>query len=1010
LQSFGGFGRIVKSFFLTIDSFIMVTHLSFRLLLALVSLGSFPGLAADEAEVDAVAEEARFLSEVRQLTFSGKRAGEGYFSADGKKMIFQSEREEDNPFYQIYLLDLETGDTTRVSPGTGKTTCAWLHPDGKQVLFASTHEDKASPEKQKQEFEERTSGKVRKYSWDYDENYDIFSGQLDGTGLQNLTRTRGYDAEGCFSPDGKSIVFASNRKAYERELTPEEAKRLETDKSWFMDLFIMKADGTGVTQLTDVAGYDGGPFFSADGKQICWRRFTEKGDQAEIYVMNVDGSNQRKVTDLGAMSWAPFFHPSGQYLIFGTNLHGFGNFELYLVPTKGDAKPVRVTWTDGFDSLPVFSPDGASLSWTSGRTSDKASQIFLAKWNHAAACEALGLSPEATAVSEKPDTTEKAPAPSEFTEAITEADIRKHVAWLASETLQGRLTGTEGEILAADYLAAQFEAAGLKPGGTNGSWFEEFDFTSGVSLGKDNRLSVTSAGGETAGELDKDWRPLSFSQTGEVPATEVVLAGYGIETPEGVAEAYSSYAHLDVKDKWVMLFRYAPEGWDKEKRSRMANFSLLRHKAMIARQKGAKGILVVSGPNSKVVDQLVPLAFDASLAGSGVAAISLSDAFASKLLEGTGKTLKEWQDAWDKGESMGGISLDGITLSAHVEINAEKKTGRNVVAVLPAGDAGNKQPAVLVGAHFDHLGNKAGSNSRAKDEEKGSIHYGADDNASGVAGLLEMAAFLSKETQEGRLKPVRDIVFAGWSGEEIGLLGSNAFARNRAKEAGDENASLEKQLAAYLNMDMIGRLRKSLVIQGMGSSPVWAGLVEKANVPSGLPLTTQNDSYLPTDSMTFYLRKVPVLNAFTGAHDEYHTPRDKPDTLNYEGATSITRFMTLVARDLAKAPDSPVYVEQARPKNAEMRGGLRVFLGTIPDYAQGDAEGVKLSGVSAAGPAAKAGVVAGDLIVELGGKEIKNIYDYTAVMAELKVGEKTTISVIRKGETVKLSITPGSRE
>ena len=309
-----------------------------------------------------------FVSGTRQLTFSGKRAGEGYFSADGKRMIFQSERDPANPFYQIFLLDFETGDTTRVSNGTGKTTCAWLHPDGKHFLYASTHADAASPDLQAAELKDRAEGKQKRYSWDYDEHYDIYGQAIDGSGQVNLTQSRGYDAEGSYSPDGGWIAFASNRHAYTETLTKEAQEKFDGQKSWLMDIYLMKADGSDVKRLTNVRGYDGGPFFSPDGKKICWRRFTEEEDRAEVWSMNVDGSDQKPLTHLGAMSWAPFFHPSGEYLIFTTNKHGFDNFELYLVAASGQGEPVRVTNTAGFDGLPAFQPDGKKLSWTSNRT------------------------------------------------------------------------------------------------------------------------------------------------------------------------------------------------------------------------------------------------------------------------------------------------------------------------------------------------------------------------------------------------------------------------------------------------------------------------------------------------------------------------------------------------------------------------------------------------------------------------------------------------------------------
>lgn len=959
--------------------------------------------------------ETDYLSSIRQLTFEGRRAGEGYFSADGTKMVFQSEREPGNPFYQIYLMDLETGDQERISPGMGKTTCAWIHPDGKRILFASTHTDPQSKDLQAAEYKDRETSRVRKYSWDYDEHYDIWEYTLADKSLKNLTHTTGYDAEGGYSPDGQHIVFASNRAAYEKELSKEDTERLKIDKQYFMDIYISDADGGNVKRLTDVPGYDGGPFFSADGKRICWRRFTPKGDIAEVWTMNTDGSDQRQITKLGAMSWAPFFHPSGDYLIFTTNLNGFANFELYIVDAAGKHEPVRVTTTDGFDGLPVFTPDGKKLSWTSGRTSNTQSQIFMADWNDAAARKALGLIKEDVAKVKEVKKVEQ-PDFALTKNDITPADLRQHVTYLASDALDGRLTGTPGEKLATQYVADVFKGIGLVPYGDE-EWFEPFEFTAGVALGDGNKLTVPGTE-EKPPVTDKDWRPLSFSQLGEVKAADVIFAGYGVETPDEATgedgkklEPYSSYAHLDVKDKWVMVLRYLPEGISQERRNELTRFASLRHKALVARQKGARGLIIVSGPNSKVVGQLVPMTFDASLASSGIAALSVTDALADTLLKPAGKTIKELQDKLDNGDLMGGVDCK-VQVSATIDIKQEKQTGRNVLGVLPARDKPDPHVApLIVCAHIDHLGSKGGSNSRAKGDEADRIHHGADDNASGVAGVIEIAQWLADLKKQGKVKLARDVIFATWSGEELGLLGSSHYVEALAKMfRGDANGKLTGMFAACLNMDMIGRFQKSLVLQGVGSSTWWAKEIEKRNAPIGLPITTQNDAYLPTDSTVFYQRGIPTLNAFTGSHEDYHKPSDTADKIDYENAAKIARLMGLIARGVATADVNPDFVAMEAPKNQGTRGGMRAYLGTIPDYAQGDIKGVKLSGVSPIGPAAKAGVKGGDIIVKLSGKDVLNIYDYTSLMGELKIGKETAITVLRAGKEVELKITPGSRE
>jgi Tol biopolymer transport system component len=343
---------------------------------------------------NAVGEEADFLTRVRRLTFEGRRAGEGYFSPDGRLMTFQSEREPGNPFYQIYLLDMETGDSRRVSPGRGKTTCPFIRPGTGDVLFASTHLDPRSETLQREELEVRASGEERRYSWDYDPAMDLFVAPADGDGeLRRLTDAEGYDAEASYSPDGEWIVFSSMRGAYGRELSADEQAILDTNPSYFAEIYVMRADGSEQRRLTDVPGYDGGPFFFPDGSRIIWRRFDVEGLTADVYSMKPDGSDVWRLTDFGSMSWAPYVHPSGEYVFFASNKHGFGNFEIFVVDTAGTREPVRVTATDGFDGLPVPTPDGESLAWTSTRHQGEGGQIYLGRWNHQAALAALDSAP-----------------------------------------------------------------------------------------------------------------------------------------------------------------------------------------------------------------------------------------------------------------------------------------------------------------------------------------------------------------------------------------------------------------------------------------------------------------------------------------------------------------------------------------------------------------------------------------------------------------------------------------
>ena len=351
-------------------------------------------LAAATVSTQQPSQEGRFLSRVRRLTIEGRRAGEGYWSPDGQRIVFQSEREPGNPFYQIYALDLSSGDSKRISPGYGKTTCSFFRPGTDEILFASTHHDPKSKEFQKEELDFRASGKERRYSWDYDPEFEIYAASEKTGKLTRLTNARGYDAEASYSPDGQWIVFSSMRNAYNRTLTAAEQKQLEVDPSYFAEIYIMRADGSGQKRLTNAIGYDGGPFFSPDGSHIIWRRFDATGLLADVWMMKPDGSDQRQITNFGSMSWAPYIHLSGQYILFSSNKLGFENFEVFMVDIDGRKEPVRITYSDGFDGLPVPSPDGKRLAWTSSRGGGREGQLFLADWNHEAALAALKAAPD----------------------------------------------------------------------------------------------------------------------------------------------------------------------------------------------------------------------------------------------------------------------------------------------------------------------------------------------------------------------------------------------------------------------------------------------------------------------------------------------------------------------------------------------------------------------------------------------------------------------------------------
>jgi Tol biopolymer transport system component len=995
--------------------------------------------AAEDPQAD------RFISRTRQLTFEGRSAGEGYFSPDGTKLIFQSEREADNPFYQIYILDLSTGDTHRVSPGIGKTTCGFFRPGTDDVLFASTHLDPDARNKQEERIADRSAGKEPRYAWDYDAHMDIFSSKQDGAQLKRLTDAPGYDAEGAYSPDGAKIVFCSLRdRSAADKMTDEEKHYAELDPAYFGEIYIMDADGGNQTRLTDWPGYDGGPFFTPDGERIVWRHFQPGTMIADVYTMKLDGSDRRRLTDFGSMSWAPYFHPSGAYCIFNSNKLGMKNWELFVVDALGEKEPVRVTHTDGVDLLGVFSPDGKKLAWTSTRhgADGRKGQLYLADWDHEAALKAVREAPprqgaddtadkkhdsdletfatkqresqrddaEHDVEREKLTVTELArfaerqrEIQRRLSSEITEQDLRIHVAFLADDRLAGRMTGTRETRAAAEYIAEQFAAAGLKPLGDNGTYFQSFPFNAGIQVAESgNALAVSKAEDRKSFALDKDFRPLGLSQDGEFSG-EVVFAGYGI-----VAEGHDSYGETDVTDKCVVVLRYFPENVAVERKTELARNASLRVKAMHARRLGAKALLVVSGPNSPHAGELIKLSADGAGGNSGILAASISLDVLSDLL-GRSEERREIaaiQEALDAENPHGEttFALQGINLNLSVNLLHEKRQCQNVVGVLPAQQEQTRPQYVVVGAHYDHLGHGEGGDAFGYEEGKTQIYNGADDNASGAAALVEIATALAAEPGIPGKPRNHGVIFAAWSGEEIGLIGSDHFVEGPPVPT--------ERMAAYVNMDMVGRMEDNkLIVQGAGSSPGWRGLVEKRNVPLGFDLTVQDDPYLPTDTSSFYRVHVPVLHVFTGSHQDYHRPSDTADKLNYPDLARVAKFTHALVGDLAHRDERLAYVRVERTSSGRSGGmGMRAYTGTEPDYAYTGGDGMKLKGVIPGGPAEKAGVQPGDLIVELGGLNITNVYEYSHALSVLKPDKTVKIIVTRNGERKELTITPTARD
>jgi hypothetical protein len=590
---------------------------------------------------------------------------------------------------------------------------------------------------------------------------------------------------------------------------------------------------------------------------------------------------------------------------------------------------------------------------------------------------------------------------------ISAADLQAQVSFLASDECDGRLTGTPGVTRAANFIAASFQRAGLKPIGKDGTWFMPFEFVSGVRKAEGrNTLAINRAdggGGFEPATPGADFEVLTFSGDGKVESS-IVFAGYGLVEPEGSNEAYNSYKYIDVSGKTVLVLSDLPEDITPERRQQLALYAGTRYKAKIAADLGAVAFLVVTGPNSPYAGELPKFNETDRTSAVPIPATAISIALADRLLAASGTDIKTLQTMLDGGEinPHAESKLAGIQLQVEIAIDHVNSTCRNVVAAIPP--IGGCEEYVLVGAHYDHIGHGAGLGSMARPGEENQIHNGADDNASGTSVVMELAAALAAERHGAdESKPQRGVIFACWSGEELGLIGSGRYAADPA-------VPLDKTVA-YFNFDMVGRLKDNkLVVQSVGSSPLWRGLIERRNVPAGFNLSLQDDPYLPTDATTFYTNGVPALSFFTDLHQDYNRPTDDPDTLNYEGMERIAKLARQLIVDAMDPAKDVEYTLVKRAKTESRGGGRRAYTGTVPDMATGGIKGVRLSAVSAGSPAEKAGLAGGDIIVSFAGKEINNLQDYSDALTGAKIGEPVEITVEREGKRLTLSITPDVRK
>ncbi len=878
------------------------------------------------------------LRNLRQLTFGGENA-EAYWSFDGKQLSMQAHQGEGCD--QIYRLTPGSAPV-RVSNGKGATTCSYFLPGDQEVIYGSTHlAGDACPPKP-----DRSQG----YVWALYDSYEIFRANVDGSNIRQITNSPGYDAEATVCKKDGSVVFTSVRDGD-------------------IELYRMNADGSGVKRLTHSPGYDGGAFFNEDCSKLVWRASRPKGaaleefrallakqlvrpTKLELYVSDADGGNATQVTYLNTAAFAPFFYPGSKRIIFSSS-HGdpkSREFDLWAINSNGTGLE-RITSTPGFDGFPMFSHDGKTLVFASNRATAPGqhdTNVFLADWRA---------------------------EPQTVTEPTGADRIQKDIAWLADPAREGRGLGTKGLAASGEFIEQRFKALGLLPAGDKGTYRDAFEVAKRVLVGKESSLAL--AGASVAPE---SFQPLAFSAQGKVEA-ELLLVNYGVVAKELKVDDYRG---ISAKGKIVVVRRFVPETKELAEPVNQRRYGDLWYKAVTARMAGAVGLVVVDAPlptanakDWKAPDEAkFPELIRENYGDAGLPVVVVKRAAFAGVL----RQLEQKQK---------------VVGSVNVALTYEKQAAFNVIGRIRANaPAAERLPGELViGAHYDHLG-YGGAHSLTP--ESTAAHLGADDNASGVAGILEIARALKAAP---KLK--QDVLVMAFSAEESGVLGSSHLVHEPPPGLDPKN------FRAMLNLDMIGRLRDNqLTVLGGKTATAWQSLVPAACERARIDCALGSDGYGPSDQTSFYAAGVPVLHFFSGSHADYHKPSDSADRINAGGAAQIALLVTDIALAVTDAP-APLGFQAVAPEAPQ--GDVRSFnasLGTIPDYAgPTDGSGILLAGVRPGSAAEKAGIKRGDTLVALGKTELKSLHDLMFVLNGAKPGQTVSVRVKRDSKLLNLQVT-----
>ena len=571
-----------------------------------------------------------------------------------------------------------------------------------------------------------------------------------------------------------------------------------------------------------------------------------------------------------------------------------------------------------------------------------------------------------------------------------------HIKFLASETMLGRATGSPELEKAAAYIAKQFKSDGLQP--LDGkSYLQAFPVTTNAKLGTANRFEYSEGGKTTKLKFEDDFIPFNFSSRAKVSGG-VVFVGYGITARE---YNYDDYAGVDVKNKLALILRHEPQEFDEK--SVFAGKVYTEHsqffsKVVNAKNHGARGVILINdrANHRGESDQLEAFGKTAGPADGGIPFVQIKAEVAERWISSAGKNLDDIAADIDKDLKPRSFALpDTLQVEENVDVERLVKTVHNVAGYLP----GETSEYIVIGAHYDHLG--LGDQFSMAPSLAGTVHPGADDNASGTAGVIELARRFAAEP-----KQKRGILFLTFAGEELGLLGSSYYVNH-------PGLPLDKAVV-MINMDMIGRVREGKVYVGGGGTgttlrPTLDQVVPKYKLNVDFSDTT---GYGSSDHTSFTTKQVPVLFFFSGLHSDYHKPSDTWDKIDGPGTVTLLKLIADVTARLQEAPDRPQFVRVLPPHSAHGEAsasgsstgsGYGPYFGSIPDF--GDIpNGVKFADVRDGSPAAKAGLRAGDILIEFDSKPIQNLYDFTYALRSKKPGDEVLVKVLRGNETISATV------